>query len=170
MATGRSCGTCNACCAYYELMPQFNKPHGILCSHWKTGVGCGIYAERPPVCRNFYCHWLQNPGLDDDWRPDRSGIIVRETLEDIPPHWPLRAGLVFEVCGPDASVEREAFVALVASRILEGVPVFLSAHGPMGFGSMYAFLNEMLAPVVETVDVAKIAAALRGVLRQLRAG
>jgi len=168
-APGRSCGDCNECCRYYDLMRDFNKPQGILCSHWKAGTGCSIHATRPSICRDFYCHWLLNPELDDEWRPDRSGFIIRDTLEDIPPHWPIRQGLVFELCGPESAIESEAFLRAVTAQVLTGVPVFLSVHGPMGFGKMTAFLNEILAPAVAALDAARLADTLRGTLRDLRA-
>jgi hypothetical protein len=168
VAPGRSCGECNACCRYYSLMADFNKPQGVLCQNWKAGTGCSIHETRPSICRNYYCHWLQNPRFDDSWRPDRSGIIIRDTREDIPPDWPQRQGLVFELYGPDASIEALAFLETVALQVINGVPVFLSAHGPLGFGNMTAFLNVALGPAVATRDAAHVLAALRDVLRQMR--
>ena len=31
---------------------------------------------RPKICREFLCGWLLFPELGDDWRPDRSGVII----------------------------------------------------------------------------------------------
>src|SRR5215468_4810921 len=95
LVPGRTCGECNACCRYFDLMADLDKPCGVLCQHWRTGVGCGVYETRPAVCRDFYCHWLQNDTLDDAWRPDRSGLIIRETVDDIPADFAMRSGLIF---------------------------------------------------------------------------
>lgn len=38
-------------------------------------IGCGIYEERPPVCRRFACGWLQAPNLPEALRPDRCGVL-----------------------------------------------------------------------------------------------
>lgn len=75
----RSCGECRACCVVLgfearEGEAPFAKPHGEPCPHL-VQIGCGIYPERPPVCRRFQCGWLQAPNLPDALRPDRCGVL-----------------------------------------------------------------------------------------------
>jgi hypothetical protein len=55
-------------------------------------------------------------------------------------------------------------------QILLGVPVVLSVHGTMGFGSSNAFLNVLMEPAVRTMRYETIRDALRDILRYLRAG
>lgn len=37
--------------------------------------GCGIYEERPAVCRRFQCGWLLAENLPEALRPDRCGVL-----------------------------------------------------------------------------------------------
>jgi hypothetical protein len=57
-------------------VPEINKPRGTWCSHCIRGTGCRIYAERPGGCRAFLCGWLINPRFGDEWKPDRSKIVI----------------------------------------------------------------------------------------------
>ncbi len=75
----RSCGECHACCVTLgfearEGEASFAKPHGVACPQL-VQLRCGIYADRPPVCRRFECGWLSAPNLPDSLRPDRSGVL-----------------------------------------------------------------------------------------------
>ena len=76
---GRGCGECRACCVVlgFDAQPDespFAKPAGEPCRHLCAG-GCGIYADRPPVCRRFRCAWLQESSLAPSLRPDRWGVM-----------------------------------------------------------------------------------------------
>lgn len=73
-AAARSCGSCSHCCTVLRVDP-LAKPAGVDCVHQCGERGCGIYATRPPICRDYRCLWLQG-GLRDDERPDRTGGIV----------------------------------------------------------------------------------------------
>ena len=81
-ATGRTCGSCNMCCKLPPV-PEINKPELVWCKHCKPGKaeGCRIYADRPQVCADFACAWLTDTGLGDEWKPDRSKIVIRMTDE-----------------------------------------------------------------------------------------
>ena len=69
----RKCGPCNLCCVI-PAIPQLNKPADTPCEHL-TKDGCGIYEDRPQVCRDFACNWLA--GVTDEWiRPDIVGAYV----------------------------------------------------------------------------------------------
>lgn len=75
----RSCGECRACCVVLgfearEDESPFTKPAGTPCPQL-VPAGCGIYADRPPVCRRFQCGWLQAPNLPAALRPDRCGVL-----------------------------------------------------------------------------------------------
>jgi hypothetical protein len=75
----RGCGPCRACCVVlgFDARPgeaPFTKPAGVACPHL-CPTGCGIYAERPPVCARFQCAWLQTPSLPASLRPDRCGVL-----------------------------------------------------------------------------------------------
>lgn len=75
----RTCGDCRACCITLGFQARrdesaFDKPFGEPCRHL-IQIGCGIYDERPPVCRRFECGWLQASNLPEALRPDRSGVL-----------------------------------------------------------------------------------------------
>ena len=98
-AAARSCGPCSLCCSVLRV-DDLEKPAGEDCRHQlgvpagdpddvatatrdagplhKPGLvagGCGIYHDRPPICRAYQCLWRQG-GLEDDERPDQTGGIV----------------------------------------------------------------------------------------------
>lgn len=77
--TGRQCGTCSLCCKVPKVEPDepggFSKPTNQWCQHC-TKPGCGIYDERPQVCREFGCMWLINPAVPDHWKPEKSHIVL----------------------------------------------------------------------------------------------
>jgi hypothetical protein len=74
---GRECGACMMCCKAPTIKdPELEKPPGVWCQHAVPGKGCGIYARRPTLCRNFYCHWMINPNLGPEWKPDRAKFVL----------------------------------------------------------------------------------------------
>jgi Fe-S-cluster containining protein len=62
-----------------ELAAEVAHEAGEWCRHC-TQPGCGIYASRPKLCREFSCEWLKNPKLGDHWFPATSGMIL--TFDD----------------------------------------------------------------------------------------
>lgn len=72
----RACGDCKACCEG-QLIGQ---AHGNFFGCGKacvflTDAGCGIYDNRPKVCRGFQCAWSQHL-LPEDLRPDKCKLLV----------------------------------------------------------------------------------------------
>lgn len=77
----RTCGTCTACCKTHPVV-ELNKSPRVWCPHCSIGIGCTIYDERPPGCKNFECQWLMGNDADDE-RPDRTKIVT--DFVEIPP-------------------------------------------------------------------------------------
>jgi hypothetical protein len=80
----RECGSCSACCKLLqidaELAPEVgDKAAGRWCK-FCTKPGCGIYAKRPSLCRDFSCQWLLDPTLGDHWYPPVAGMLL--TFDD----------------------------------------------------------------------------------------
>ncbi len=77
LVPGRDCGECMMCCIE-PAIPGYglDKPSRTACVNCTSGGGCGIYDDRPPVCRDYHCLWRRLPFLDDAWRPDRSGVMI----------------------------------------------------------------------------------------------
>lgn len=63
------------CCKLFRI-PELDKAPMEWCRHAAQDKGCGIHATRPQVCRLFFCHYLRNPNLGPDWKPERSGFIL----------------------------------------------------------------------------------------------
>jgi hypothetical protein len=74
-APGRSCGTCTLCCKVFEV-PVLQKPAGAWCEHCRPGAGCGIHEARPQHCRIFFCLWMSDPTMPDEWKPEKSKIVL----------------------------------------------------------------------------------------------
>lgn len=91
----RDCGTCIACCVYYNIKtPQLHKEAFSPCTKLKTPPlmqdepepgryttegcdNCTVHKDdkRPKVCDDFNCYWLLGHGDEED-RPDKSGMII----------------------------------------------------------------------------------------------
>jgi hypothetical protein len=78
LVNGRECGDCTVCCVSLRIEnDQLQKLAGSPCVHLCDTGGCSIYDVRPDVCRSWYCGWRILPGLPDELRPDRSGLLFR---------------------------------------------------------------------------------------------
>jgi hypothetical protein len=74
-ATGRECGTCSLCCKLLNV-PEVGKKNHEWCPHCRPGKGgCSIYETRPDICRGYGCVWLVNLNFNDDWFPQKCGIV-----------------------------------------------------------------------------------------------
>src|SRR4051812_44612489 len=74
---GRACGDCTACCIVPGIDTQeIQKRTGAVCRNCSS-AGCAIYQARPKACRDFFCAWMQDTTLPEEWRPDRSGVFVQ---------------------------------------------------------------------------------------------
>ncbi len=78
----RDCGSCNVCCTAMHVR-ALNKPPGERCQS-QGPTGCGIYADRPAACREWFCLWVRDPGqvFDTTHRPDRLGVFFTASPPD----------------------------------------------------------------------------------------
>jgi hypothetical protein len=72
----RVCGKCNLCCRVLGI-EVLGKAAGEWCRHCVIGRGCGIYDERPAVCRDFECLYRTDPALTEVWHPALSHLMLR---------------------------------------------------------------------------------------------
>jgi hypothetical protein len=162
----RVCGPCNACCVELQIdVPELHKKARVPCQHL-SAAGCGIYAKRPPVCQQFLCGWRLLEDLGDDWRPDRSGVMVmRKAPAELPAHWRSAPyGVHLVIIGGEAAVTRLAFASTVARLLKSGIPVFLSAASP------YILLNEHLDKDGDPAFLNSRLVELHGLLHAARFG
>ncbi|MEJ0041923.1 MAG: hypothetical protein WDM81_06790 [Rhizomicrobium sp.] len=158
MADLRSCGDCTVCCTALAIETvELRKAPGVACTHCMTS-GCGIYATRYPICRSYFCGWFDLPDLGEDWRPDRSGILV--SRRDATVSGETREGIEFLVLGGEAAIRRPAFLAVLAALIESRTPVFLAVPGPKGHYPARVLLNDALS----RTEPARYGDALAGAL------
>lgn len=113
----RSCGGCSLCCTVLRVDP-LRKLGGVPCAHLAPGGGCGIYDERPHICRSYRCLWLQG-GLEEEDRPDRLGAVLDLVTEAGTPRLSVRE------LEPGA-VDSNARLAAIVRRFRASVPVRVS--------------------------------------------
>lgn len=71
----KACGRCSLCCKVMAIV-ELAKPPGQWCVHASPGNGCAIHGEHPPSCRAFACLWLLEDGLPEEFRPDRTKVVL----------------------------------------------------------------------------------------------
>jgi hypothetical protein len=143
-----SCGECVVCCQWLDIETEgLSKKAGVLCQHCHGG-GCGIYQTRPKLCRNFFCGWRLIPSLGDDWRPDKSGVMILVVTEPPRQYSGAATGFKFVVLGGEAAILRPGFVDYVSLLVSRQVAVYLSADSPK------TLVNEYLAPLAAAGDIA----------------
>ena len=155
VVSGRECGSCTVCCKALKInAPELRKLAGALCEHCTETVGCRIYETRPAVCKGWHCGWRRMPYLNDDWRPDRCGVlidIVGGEGQGIPDDFP-QVGLKFDVVDSPRVLTWDPLIRFIASEIERGRPVFLGIPGAVGYERRKVFLNHMMAHAVASRD------------------
>ena len=143
------------CCTPLAIeTAELRKQPGVACAHC-TASGCGIHATRYPICRTYFCGWFGLPELGEEWRPDRSGILI--SPRDVAG----REGIELLVLGGEAAIRRPGFLA-VLTRLLRGAtPVFLAVPGPKGHYPARMPLNDVLSRIEPAFYGDALASALR---------
>jgi hypothetical protein len=132
-AAARACGECVACCEALRIdSPALRKPTGVRCTHC-TGAGCGIYADRPQVCRDWLCTWMRSPEIPDDFRPDRLGVMFSFEAQPASANPFERRYFVGRYLRDPAQVDlaRVEQVVDYLARASHHVPIWLSRAGEM---------------------------------------
>jgi hypothetical protein len=71
----RSCGNCDVCCNILEVR-ELNKKSYKNCDHRAEGGGCGIYNDRPSICRDWNCAYILGLMPDDEsLKPNNLGLM-----------------------------------------------------------------------------------------------
>jgi hypothetical protein len=154
-----SCGECVMCCEWLDIETEgLSKKAGVLCQHCHGG-GCGIYETRPVLCRTFFCGWRLIPKLGDDWRPDRSGVMILLVKDPPKQYSGAQTGFNFVVLGGEAAILRPGFADYVSLLVSRQVAVYLSADSPK------TLINEYLAPLIAAKDMAGVVQMLLHIYR-----
>ena len=156
------CGGCTVCCTALPIEADFTKPAGVACRHC-TPTGCGIYEKRYAICRGFLCGWLLLPGLDESWRPDRSGILIEyQLLNGVTGVSLLLAG------NPLKAVRQTKVIDFVANAVIHNIPIWLSLPGPPGYQGAQNLLNIQPMREAAATSRAKVRELLEVALRRLQ--
>ena len=134
---GRECGKCTVCCIVPGIdTREIQKRSGATCRHC-SGGGCAIYAARPAACQDFFCGWMQMPGLDASWRPDQSGVFLQAL--DIKGREALSLMLIADAL---KTVRQSWFVDFIIAQLQRGMLLVLAVPGPVGSRSAKLLLND----------------------------
>jgi hypothetical protein len=167
LVQGRSCGDCSVCCVVLNIdTKEFQKFPGLPCAHLCAGGGCAIHDTRYEICREYHCGWRYFSQLGDDWRPDRSGVLIDFQIDGFPPHYAKRRGIRLTLVDKRKALSRP-FYDYVARLIASDVPVVLAVAGPPGHFPAGAFLNDAMKDAVAKRDLSEVvemfAHALKGI-------
>ena len=142
---GRTCGGCVECCRFIPLdLPELAKPTGQLCAYCVDGAGCGVHEIRPQTCRTWFCVW-RIVELSDDWRPDRSGVIVRpDGLTD--------GEITLYVVDRSDFLSSDDFFDTVVHWLDNGIRLAFSIPGPVGTFPVRAVVTDYLRQATSRGD------------------
>ncbi len=164
LVPGRECGDCKMCCIVPAIdEPEMQKQPSALCCHRSTG-GCDIYNQRPTGCRTYFCGWRRLAFLDDDWRPDKSGVLI----ESGTPATVGSGSTVLILTGnPLKTIRQQRFLDFISKNIDQKVTMFLSLPGPRGKAKAALPLNtpEMRSAAAQSRSQVRL--TLEDVLRRL---
>jgi len=148
LVPGRECGECTACCVVLLIDDDdFKKPADQVCTNLIDKGGCKIYATRPSVCQDWHCAWRFMAQLGDDWRPDRSGILLRSDEN----------GIIFQpIQSAKKVMTSDRAIELIGGGVAQGIPMSMSIPTKKGFLSYGMSLNEPLEAVVKSRNLQKI--------------
>lgn len=129
----RSCDGCTLCCKVMRVDAPLDKPMNQWCVHCIPGTGCGIHETRPPVCRSFYCVWLMDGNLTEEWRPESCHMVLWLDLdgrrlninadEDFPNAWRTEPFLTrFKALAAQALPQNGQVVAYVGREVFVILP------------------------------------------------
>ena len=145
----RQCGECTACCTHLKIdTPELQKLGGADCDHLEPRRGCRIYETRPQGCRDFLCLWRQMPQMPDDWRPDRSGMLLVATKENLPAGYATDYGIKIQFINASADIRSPGVVRGILAFFHARIPLFLTVQGPVGRVAKMLLLNPGLQPLV----------------------
>ena len=169
LVPGRNCGECSVCCTVLDIdTPEFQKMPRIPCPHLGPGGhGCSIHETTYPVCRTYHCAWRYIEEMSEDWRPDRSGVLLEFQTEGFPAQYTKLPGLRITITGPRETVFDPSFATLLTTLIKAEIPATLSILAPPKHFPVGIFVNDELKAGVMARDSARIVATLRNILFRL---
>lgn len=156
----RKCGKCTECCISLKIDDdELKKDAGCVCPHLIINKGCGIYSDRPDVCKNWHCGWRILDQLGPDFRPDRIKIIIR-----IDEHHGSLAFTLQPIGPAIAALTQKKVLSFIGSTIESGLPLFISIPTTPGFCSCRMQINEILKDAISTHHFPTVRQAMKDVI------
>jgi hypothetical protein len=82
----KECGTCTKCCEGWLTHPDIRGHSmypGKTCFFLEINKGCRDYENRPEnPCKNFKCGWLTIDDMPEEFKPEKSGVIMHVVKEN----------------------------------------------------------------------------------------
>lgn len=145
LVPNRECGECSVCCISLRINEDGLKKIADVPCHHLSQRGCGIYSERPNVCQNWYCGWRVLPLLDEEWRPDKSKILIKYSGNEFILQ-PLKAE-------HSKTLLKEPALTFLAELISAGFKVETSIPTRQGFCNAKMTINDKLQDAIEKKDI-----------------
>ena len=76
----KGCGDCTACCTLFPIEP-IGKPMNTHCQYCESE--CSIYGNKPQMCTDFECAYLQADNVPEGLRPDKCGVIFTKKTDNM---------------------------------------------------------------------------------------
>lgn len=122
----RTCGACTACCTVLTVdTPGFQKPGETPCKYL-TIQRCSIHAERPHICRTWFCAWRRVAALPDEARPDLSGLLVSLNFERAPRNCFEGVSIIVRATAEDGTIDKRMAAAILDNLCDHLTPVWFS--------------------------------------------
>jgi hypothetical protein len=163
----RVCGSCTVCCKVLPISePELKKPPGVLCQHCLPDQGCQLRENWPKLCGEFFCGWRYYAQLDDNWRPDRSDILIEFKDKDVPPGFQRNDYFCkFTFFGRADKAHWEPLINFIANLVALDRPVMIATTGETpGHLRGQILVNYMLRPAILARDAKRIGAGLEQAL------
>jgi hypothetical protein len=157
LVANRQCGECTICCYTLQIEEEdLKKQADSPCHHLIENQGCSIYKKRPNVCSNWYCGWRLLDFLEDEFRPDKSGLLLRVDKNEF----------VFQaLINPFDVLTKEKTLTIIAASIEFGIKVFISVPTKMGFCNSKIEITKILEESVKTCDLQKTQIIMRDAIK-----
>lgn len=164
LVAGRQCGDCKICCIVPPIdEPEMQKQTNAACRH-RSHTGCDIYETRPSACRTYFCGWRRLAFLDDDWRPDRSGVLIESGTGATTGAGSL---VLVLVANPLKTVRDPRFQDFIGTGMAQKLSMFLCLPGSRGQAKAALALNTPHLAAARSRSQVRL--ALEDVLRRLGA-
>lgn len=148
----RTCGGCRVCCLVMAI-EELDKYAYAHCAH-ECEAGCAIYGQHPPSCQEYHCIWRMGEDAADDWRPDKSGIMLDRYDMSVQPNtfiiYEVRKGALIEKqtdCGDHIAIEvnKQAWQHILY--------VFDAGNQLFGYHAMHLFAVANAKPIPKNQQV-----------------